>query len=138
MDAIDTNVLIRLIATGVDAQDQEQARIATDLVRSAGTVWVPLFVLVETTWVLKMDRTPEEIAAAIEDLLDHQSVVLEAPDIVRAALETFRREPRIGFSDAVILATVRARRATLATFDERLGRQPGARWLLGKTRSRKG
>ncbi len=134
MDAIDTNVLIRLIAPGDGAEDQKQAKIAADFVRSAGTVWIPLFVLVEAACVLKMDRTPNQIAAAVEDLLDHESVVLEAPELIRAALERFRREPRIGFSDAVILACVGARQATLATFDERLGKQPGAKWLLRKTK----
>ena len=46
MPAVDTNVLVRLIAR----DDPKQAKAAEDFI--AGGAWVSLLVLAETTWVL--------------------------------------------------------------------------------------
>jgi predicted nucleic acid-binding protein len=56
-------------------------------------------------------------------LLDHRDLVLQEPEIVSAALARFRRRPRLGFSDCMVLECARkAGHVPLATFDKELGR----------------
>ena len=123
MRAIDTNVLVRLIT-----RDDLKQVSAADLFVQNGA-WVSHLALVEATWVLSSvyDRTQAEIATAIEMLLNHQHLAIQDAEIVMAALEHFRRKPRIGFSDCLLLEIARqAGHLPLGTFDRDLGRLPGA------------
>ncbi|MGH8173184.1 MAG: PIN domain-containing protein [Rhodanobacteraceae bacterium] len=127
MRAIDTNVLVRLLAR----DDLAQTRIAEAFV--AKGAWVPLLALAETVWVLDTvyQRKAEQIALAISMLLSHQQLVLERSDIVAAALAQFEAKPRAGFSDCLILEIARAAgHLPLGTFDKPLARREGAQ-LLG-------
>lgn len=73
---------------------------------------------------------PHRIAKAIEMLLAHDRISLEAPPVVAAALASFRAHPKLGFSDCLILAVARqAGHHPLGTFDRELGRLPGAQRL---------
>jgi predicted nucleic-acid-binding protein len=126
MRAVDTNVLLRLIAR----DDPRQAAAATAFI-GAGA-WVSLLALVETVWVLASvyERTPAQIAAVVEHLLDHDTLSVQEPDVVRAALSQFRDEPRLGFSDCVMLEVARkAGHTPLGTFDRRLDVLEGAQRL---------
>ena len=73
MRAIDTNVLVRLLAR----DDAKQVAAAERFVE--GGVWASHLVLMEVTWVLDSvyDLAPAAIATAIEMLLGHQSITLE-------------------------------------------------------------
>jgi len=68
MRAVDTNVLVRLV-TRDDAK-----QVATAEAFVARGAWVPHLVLAEAAWVLTSvyNRRPEEIATAIEMLLNHE------------------------------------------------------------------
>lgn len=88
-----------------------------------------LVVLVEAMWVLwrvyKFDH--DEIAAAIEMLLEHDRFVLQDPTVVEGALTLYRDRPSLGFSDCLILEIARkAGHLPLGTFDRALGRAAGA------------
>ena len=123
MRAIDTNVLVRLVAR----DDTRQAAIAEAFVESGA--WVSALALAEASWVLASvyERSASEVATTIEMLLNHKSLVLENSDAVAAALGVFRSRPALGFSDCLMLELARkAGHLPLGTFDRKLGRVPGA------------
>jgi predicted nucleic-acid-binding protein len=122
MRAVDTNVLVRLIA-----RDQPKQAASAEAFVAKGA-WVSLLALAETTWVLSAvyERRSEDIATAIDMLLSHQHLTLQDPDVVSAALAHFRKKPTLGFSDCLLLEIARkAGHLPLGTFDRDLGRLPG-------------
>ena len=119
MRSVDTNVLVRLLTR----DDARQVAAASAFVSSGA--WVSHLVLAETTWVLATvyDRSPRELAEAIERLLDHEHLVLQDHDIVRSALSIFRRRPALTFSDCLIVElAVKAGHTPVGTFDRDLSR----------------
>lgn len=126
MRAVDTNVMVRLIAR----DDPKQVTAAESFV--ARGAWVSHLVLAETLWVLesvyKLDA--EQRATAVEMLLYHRHLTLQDPDVVAAALAHFRRKPSLGFSDCLVLATAqKAGHLPLGTFDRELAKLDGAERL---------
>lgn len=114
MDAVDTNVLVRL-ATG---DDPAQTAAAQSFVESG--VWVSHLVLAETTWVLKTvyGLSPGQIAAALAMFLDHPKLAIQEPEVVGQALAQYRERPTIRFSDCLILEIARkAGHVPVGTFD---------------------
>jgi predicted nucleic-acid-binding protein len=94
----------------------------------AGGAWLPIVVLVEAVWVLDTvyRRSRAEIADGIALLLDHRDLVLQDADVIAAALYQFRRHPRVGFSDCLILEQARkAGHVPLGTFDRAFSRLEG-------------
>src|ERR1700704_4386026 len=82
--------------------------------------WVSHLVLVETIWVLTSiyGLVPRQLATAVEMFLDHQSLVVQDPGTVAAALERYRKKPALGFSDCLVLEVARkAGHLPLGTFD---------------------
>jgi predicted nucleic-acid-binding protein len=123
MRAVDTNVLVRLITR----DDAKQTARADDFVSSGA--WVSHLVLAETTWVLTAVYALDagSIARALEMLLSHDALSIQDPDVVRAALEHFRRKPTLGFSDCLILEVARAAgHLPMGTFDRDLSKLAGA------------
>ena len=126
MRAVDTNVLVRLV-TRDDAK-----RVAAAEAYVANGAWVPHLALAEATWVLAAvyDKEHRAIATAVEMLLNHKDLTLEAADVVAGALERFRRRPALGFSDCLMLEVARkAGHLPLGTFDRDLGRLEGVETL---------
>ena len=126
MRAIDTNVLVRLIVR----DDAKQLRIAQDFINSG--VWVSHVVLVETLWVLESVYEIERrgIAETVETVLDHPDLTIQDAVAVSAALATFRKRPKVDFSDCLILEIARkAGHQPLGTFDRNLARVEGAEAL---------
>ncbi len=126
MRAIDTNVLIRLLAR----DDERQVAAAETFV--ARGAWVSHIVLVEAMWVLVSvyDRKPPDIATAVTMLLDHKNLVIQEPEVVARALARFRKKPSIGFPDCLVLETARKNgQLPLGSFDRALGKQDGAHHL---------
>ena len=124
--ALDTNVLVRLVTR----DDAKQLAAAEAFV--ARGAWVPHLVLAEMTWVLTSvyDRGPEEIATAVEMLLNHQHLTLQDSEAVAAAVERFRSRPALGFSDCLVLEVARkAGHLPLGTFDRNLGKLDGVQRL---------
>jgi predicted nucleic-acid-binding protein len=103
MRAIDTNVVVRLVV----GDDPAQVHTAEKFTSSGA--WISNVVLAETSWVLNAvyGRTAEQIATAIDVLLNHKNVTIQDADIVVSALEQFRRRPGLGFSDCLVLEIAR-------------------------------
>ena len=126
MRAVDTNVLVRLVAR----DDPKQVAAAQAFVEKGA--WVPHVALAEFTWVLSAvyTRAPSEIAAAVEMLLNHENLTLQENEVVANALELFRRRPALGFSDCLMLEVARkAGHLPLGTFDRNLAKVDGAEKL---------
>ena len=126
MHAIDTNVLVRLAAR----DDPNQLAVAEAFV--ARGAWVSHIVLVEAVWVLTSvyGLDAQGIATAVEMFLNHQTLAVQDPDAVAAALVHYRKTPRLGFSDCLVLETARrAGHLPLGTFDRGLGKLDGAQRL---------
>jgi len=124
--AADTNVLLRLI----EQDDPVQLAVAEAAVAS-GPLWVSSLVLLETVWVLEAGygRSKGEVARVLAVLTTNRDLVLEAPDVVRSALGLWAKGSA-EFSDYFILEAARAAGHTpLLTFDQRLGKAPGAEKL---------
>jgi predicted nucleic-acid-binding protein len=119
MRAVDTNVLVRLVVR----DEPDQVRAAEKFTATAA--WVSHLVVAETVWVLDAvyERSPQQIAAAVETLLNHTSLILQEPEVVHAALDTFRLRPALGFSDCLVLEIARkAGHVPLGTFDRRFSK----------------
>lgn len=126
MRAVDTNVLVRILAR----DDPEQVRVADEFV-SAGA-WVSLLALAETMWVLTTvyERDAASVGASVEQLLNHKDLILQDREVVAAALETFRSRPALGFTDCLLLEIARkAGHLPLGTFDRNLSKIDGAEKL---------
>ena len=119
MRAVDTNVLVRLV-TG---DDPKQTEAAEEFVESGS--WVSHLVVAEVTWVLSTvyGLSPAAIADAIEMLLSHEHLTLQEADVVTAALEGYRRHPRVDFFDHLLREVARkAGHLPVGTFDRQFAR----------------
>ena len=126
MRAVDTNVLVRILAR----DDPKQVRVADEFV--AAGAWVSLLALAETIRVLTTvyERDAAEIRASVEQLVNHNDLILQDGDVVAAALETFRSRPALGFTDCLLLEVARkAGHLPLGTFDRILSKMDGAEKL---------
>lgn len=126
MRAIDTNVLLRLLA-----RDDRRQTAAAEAFVAAGA-WVSHLVLAEAMWVLAAvyERQAVQLIAALEMLLAHRNLVLQDADAVAAALAHFKRRPALGFSDCLVLEIARkAGHAPLGSFDKALTTLPDTQRL---------
>jgi predicted nucleic-acid-binding protein len=131
MRAIDTNVLVRLIAR----DNEQQTAAAEEFVR--GSVWASTLALAETVWVLSSiyGFGPEALGTAIEELINNDKLTLEDSEVVVSALALFRAYPALGFSDCLIFASARqAGHVPLGTFDRRLAKLDGAQLVGPKSK----
>jgi predicted nucleic-acid-binding protein len=126
MLAVDTNILVRLIAR----DDALQTELAERFVEKGG--WVSLVTLADAIWILRRNykRNAAGVAEAVEKLLNHKNLVLQDSDVVAAALALFRSRPSLGFADCLMLEIARkAGHLPLGTFDRALGRVDGTHLL---------
>ncbi len=115
MRAVDTNLLVRLLVR----DDVRQVAAAESFVAKGA-------------WVLDAvyDRTPAQLAKALELLLNHSSLTLQDADVVGLALKSFRAKPALGFSDCLVLEIARkAGHLPLGTFDKPFSKLDGAALL---------
>jgi predicted nucleic-acid-binding protein len=126
MRAVDTNVLVRLLVR----DDLDQVKTAQSFI--APGAWVSHLVLAEALWVLDSvyDRTVEQIALAVDRLLNHQELTIQDAEVVTDALAHFKKRPTLGFSDCLVLEIARkAGHIPLGTFDRNLSKLDGAKRL---------
>jgi predicted nucleic-acid-binding protein len=126
MRAVDTNVLVRLLA-----RDDPKRLAAAESFVQAGA-WISHLVLMEAVWVLDSVYSikPAQIGNGVELLLDHDTMVVQDADVVKAALAQYRKHPGLGFSDCLILEVARAAgHVPLGTFDRGLAKLQGAQKL---------
>jgi predicted nucleic-acid-binding protein len=89
-------------------------------------------VLTETTWVLitGYELKHDQVATAIEMLLNHAEITVQDADVVSAAVEKYRGRPSLGFSDCLVLELARkAGHLPLGTFDRDLSKLGGSERL---------
>jgi predicted nucleic-acid-binding protein len=123
MRAVDTNVLVRLIAR----DDSRQVTAAETFV--ARGAWVSQLVLIEAVWVLEsvyeLDRAAQ--ARAVGMLLNHRDLAVQESDVVALALEHFKAKAGVSFSDCLVHEVARrAGHVPLGTFDRDLAKLDGA------------
>jgi predicted nucleic-acid-binding protein len=127
MRAVDTNVvLVRLITR----DDVQQATSSDAFVKKGAWVWV--LALAESIWILSAvyDRSPSEIATAVQMLLNHEDLTIQDADAVALALDVFRSKPGLGFSDCLVLQLSRKTgHPPLGMLDRRLSKMQGAQKL---------
>jgi predicted nucleic-acid-binding protein len=126
MRAVDTNLLVRLVVR----DDPRQVGTAESFVARGG--WVSHLVLAEALWVLDAvyERTPEQLATAIDMLLNHEQLTIQDAEVVSNALEHFKKRPALGFTDCLMLEIVRkAGHLPLGTFDRDLAKLDGTERL---------
>jgi predicted nucleic-acid-binding protein len=117
MRAVDTNVLVRLLAR----DDLKQAAAVEAFI--APGAWVSVLALAEAIWVL---GSAYKVSAAglgdgIEKLLNHRHLLIQDFDAVAEALRVFRSKPSLGFTDCLMLQLARkAGHLPLGTFDRKL------------------
>ncbi len=133
MRGVDTNVLLRYLT----ADDPEQSPVARRLVMAAessgDTLYINVIVLCELVWSLRgkrYNRSWEEIAIVIDQLLASPLFELQARDLVRAALRHLMAgsltTEQAGFADYLLgEINQRAGCTDTATFDAALGDQAG-------------
>ena len=117
MRAVDTNVLVRLMTRDDTAQTARAEAFV------APGAWVPHLAIAEAAWVLASvyDRDARAVATGIEMLLSHEHLTVQDSDTVAAALVQFRRHPKVGFSDCLMVEVARkAGHLPLGTFDRDL------------------
>lgn len=127
MIAIDTNILVRLLARD-DAEQAEAARALLQSLTPERPGFICREVAIEIVWVLERSyRFPrEQIGEAVLELLTSNNLVFEAADdVARAIVQYGRGGP--GFPDLMILAAAaRSEALPLHTLDRRLSREEGA------------
>lgn len=126
MRAVDTNLLIRLLVR----DDASQVKAAERFIEKGA--WVSHLVLAKTVWVLDAvyERSPSQLAKAIDLLFNHETLTIQDEDVVAAALTHFRKRPALGFSDCLVLEIARkAGHLPLGTFDKRLEKLSSAHGL---------
>ncbi len=119
---VDTSVLLRLFLKD-DADQLAAVRAMIERVAAAdGVLYVAQAVVCELVWVLtiKARFTRDQIAKAVQGLVETAMIELEGHDTVCAALERHATS-NVGFADCLIVENVLAAGAArLATFDKRL------------------
>jgi len=126
MRAVDTNVLIRLLVR----DDPDQVALAESFI-SPGA-WISHLVLAEAVWVLDAvyERSPGQIAAAVDRLLNHKELTVQDAEVVSNARTQFEQRPSLGFSDCLMLEIARkAGHLPMGTFDRNLSKLDGTQRL---------
>lgn len=103
MLAVDTNVLVRLVAR----DDDDQVSAAEDFVGKGA--WISHLVLAETIWVLDSvyELSRAQIATAVEMLLNHRDLTVQDTEVVNSALGHYRKRSTVDFSDCLVLEIAR-------------------------------
>lgn len=128
MEALDTNVVVRLLVRDDEAQCFRAEQLYRRAIADSG-VWIPSVVMVETAWVLRVAYHFDRVAivTALRRLLAAEGVKVENEAATLRALAAFEAGPA-DFSDYFVLDATRCAQALpLWTFDEQLARAPGAR-----------
>lgn len=119
MIGIDTNVFLRFLVTEDDPRQREAVRRFMAERSEDDPVRISVVVLAETVWVLRscFAYSPEQIGAAMRQLLCARDIVFEASDLV-AELFNGDAAPRADLADYLIAWSNRqAGCASTVTFD---------------------
>jgi predicted nucleic-acid-binding protein len=128
MQAVDTNVLVRILVT--DVKQPEQVKLARQFAKKAKILFIPQIVQVELVWVLdaayKLDKS--EIIQVLQHLQVNEAFQLQNDAEFSEALQTFQSN-NVDFSDCLILAESKKENCTLTTFDKKFSKLPTVKLL---------
>jgi len=119
--ALDTNLLVRLL---VNDDPTQAAKVESWLAKhtsAARPVWVDHVVLCELAWVLERSYgyPRSDVNACIAALLNHKSLTVESPELVRQAL-ALHASQSADFSDYLLAARAQAAgHSPVLTFDKK-------------------
>lgn len=131
MIGLDTNVVVRFLAQDDPIQSPIATRTMARLTREQPG-FIGAVVLAELTWVLSRayKRPREEIARAVEGLLQSTQIVVENAPAAYRALARFEASATAEFADALIAETAALAGAReTVTFDQRAATELGMRML---------
>lgn len=126
--ALDTNVLVRLLTR----DDEAQCAAAVQWVNTAAADNMPVMlstgVLLETEWVLRSryKLAAQDIQQAFAAILETRDLMVQEATLLEEALKLWRDHPGSDFADCMHIAVAVQNDRTLATFDHRAARLPGA------------
>lgn len=128
MRGLDTNILVRFITRDEPAQSEIVREIIETTERKGARLHISTLVLVELVWVLRggvFGFSRSAIAEVLELVLDSRVFQVQDRDLVRRALEAYRRGPA-DFSDYLIGEQDRRAGCDVTlTFDHRLAESDG-------------
>ncbi|HKO04776.1 MAG TPA: type II toxin-antitoxin system VapC family toxin [Candidatus Acidoferrales bacterium] len=127
MIGLDTGILVRYLAQDDPVQSAKAAHIIERRLTERNPGFVSIVTMVEMVWVLDRayDLSADEIAAAVERILQVDVLVVENEQVVFTAMIALR-EGQGSFADAVIAGLgARARCSATLTFDRRALRVAG-------------
>lgn len=131
MQAIDTNLLVRLFVNDDTAQAQKVRVLFDQHADAAGALWVADIVLVELVWALDRvyARPRAQIVMALQALASHATVQLESVAALPEVTALYAQGPA-DFADCLL--AVKAGQAgceSLRSFDKKMRALPGVRLL---------
>ncbi len=105
MEALDTNILVRLATRDDDAQVIKAERLMREKFSAQRPAWISIIVVTEMAWVLtrRYGYSRLRLAASIEGLLNTQVFHVEDSSLVEKAVTLFQNSAA-DFSDCLILA----------------------------------
>ena len=119
MRAVVANVLVRLIVRNDPAQVESAEAFV------AHGACVSHLVLAETVWLLGSvyDLNADRTAVAVGMSIEHDRLVLQDGEVVRAAPMAFKQQPTVGFTGCLIVEVARKPgHRPLGTFDKSMSR----------------
>jgi predicted nucleic-acid-binding protein len=131
MIALDTNMLVRLVLHDDEAQARTAERLVVKARREQTHLFVADVVWCELVWVLtrRAGLSREDIAAALDQLLRTELIVVSVPSVVERALTAYRNG-KGDFADYLVREQARALDAReVVTFDRALKGEDGFRIL---------
>ena len=131
MQAIDTNLLVRLFVNDDAAQAQKVRALFDRHADDDGALWVADIVLVELVWALDRvyARPRAQIALALHALASNATVRLESAAALPEATALYAAGPA-DFADCLLaVKAVRAGCQSLRSFDRKMRALPGFKLL---------
>ena len=128
MQAIDTNVLVRILVT--DDKQAEQVKLARQYAKKAKNLFIPQIVQVELVWVLETAYKlgKPEIVHVLQHLQTNEAFQLQNEVEFSHALQLYQAN-NVDFSDCLIWVESKKENCTIATFDKKFSRLPTVKYL---------
>ncbi len=128
MIAVDTNVLVRALVD--DPGQPAQVKAAKALIKEAAEVFIPQIVQAETVWVLETvyDLKHDDVYMVLDTLALNSAYIIEHEQLFIEALGMFRKG-KADFADYLILAAAKKEDIALVTFDKRLSKSAGVKFI---------
>lgn len=123
MQAVDTNVLIRILIT--DDKQMEQVKLARQFAKNAKELYIPQIIQAELVWVLEAayELSKPTIIQLLQHLQTNEAFHLQNELEFSQALQLFQSN-NMDFSDCLILAESNKEHCDVVTFDKKFSRIP--------------